>query len=130
MRYANGALLEMPCHLALCVTEGAYRREMQRLKIDAHPPFTIDGKEATAHWFDNRKGGQHLAIVCIDRAAMVGCTGTQIAGLLVHEAVHVFQRICRALGEESPSPEFEAYSIQRIAQDLMRLYVELTEGER
>ncbi|MBB5443275.1 MULTISPECIES: hypothetical protein [unclassified Paraburkholderia] len=128
MKYANGVLLDMPCHLALCVDERAYRREMRRLKIDEHPPFTINGKPATAHWFNHQQGGQNLAIVCVDRETLADRTGTQIAALLVHEAVHVFQNICEHLGEESPSREFEAYSIQRIAQNLMHMYAELSEG--
>ena len=52
-------------------------------------------------------------------------SGVQIAAMLVHEAVHVWQTIRRSIGETSPSSEFEAYSIQHIAQELMSRYVEL-----
>ena len=48
----------------------------------------------------------------------------QIAGILTHEAVHVFQQYCSRIGEENPSSEFEAYSIQSIAQRLMQAYSE------
>ena len=43
-------------------------------------------------------------------------------GLIVHESVHVWQKIKERMNEESPSKEFEAYSVQRIAQDLFHLY--------
>lgn len=46
----------------------------------------------------------------------------EIYGLLLHEAVHIWQRIKLRMGEEHPSKEFEAYSIQHIAQDLFYMY--------
>ena len=47
-----------------------------------------------------------------------------IHGLLLHEAVHIWQRTKHLMGEKEPSIEFEAYSIQRIAQDLFDMYEE------
>ena len=44
----------------------------------------------------------------------------QVYGLLLHEAVHVWQFVKRRMGERDPSVEFEAYSIQAIAQDLLK----------
>jgi hypothetical protein len=46
----------------------------------------------------------------------------QVYGLLLHEAVHVWQIVKRRMGEREPSVEFEAYSIQSIAQDLFEMY--------
>lgn len=46
----------------------------------------------------------------------------EVFGLLLHEAVHVWQRVRQRMGESNPSTEFEAYSIQRIAQDLFEMY--------
>lgn len=51
-------------------------------------------------------------------------TSVDIHGLLLHEAVHVWQRIRQRMGEKEPSIEFEAYSIQRIAQDLFSMFEE------
>ncbi|MFW6575186.1 hypothetical protein ACOCJL_12555 [Acinetobacter baumannii] len=48
----------------------------------------------------------------------------EIYGLLLHEAVHVWQKIKKLMGEREPSSEFEAYSIQSIAQDLFKMYEE------
>jgi hypothetical protein len=47
-----------------------------------------------------------------------------VAGLLVHEAVHVFQRYCEHIGERRPGAEQEAYGIQAIAQELMQSFAE------
>ena len=38
--------------------------------------------------------------------------------MIVHESVHVFQEMCQMMGEDKPSKEFEAYSIQNISQTL------------
>lgn len=48
----------------------------------------------------------------------------QVYGLIVHEAVHVWQRIVEHIGEHKPSDEFMAYGIQTIAQELMFAYKE------
>ncbi|HID0922158.1 TPA: hypothetical protein ACXEMB_003562 [Acinetobacter baumannii] len=46
----------------------------------------------------------------------------EIYGLLLHEAVHVWQKVRKLMGEKEPSSEFEAYSIQAIAQDLFEMF--------
>ncbi|OTU47248.1 hypothetical protein CAT37_01690 [Acinetobacter pittii] len=48
----------------------------------------------------------------------------EVYGLLLHEAVHVWQKVRKLMGEKEPSSEFEAYSIQAIAQDLFKMYEE------
>lgn len=46
----------------------------------------------------------------------------EIHGLLLHEAVHIWQQVRELMGESEPSTEFEAYSIQAISQDLFEMY--------
>lgn len=46
----------------------------------------------------------------------------QIHGLILHEAVHIWQELREKMGEENPSAEFEAYSVQSIAQNLFDMY--------
>jgi len=46
----------------------------------------------------------------------------EISCLIFHEAVHVFQGLVEFIGEENPSPEFEAYSMQSIAQELIHCF--------
>lgn len=41
---------------------------------------------------------------------------------LVHESVHVFQKIMHEIGEDEPGYEIEAYSIQNIFSTLLNEY--------
>lgn len=46
----------------------------------------------------------------------------QIYALLVHEAVHVWQKYRAGIGEHTPGKEQEAYAVQAISQNLMYEY--------
>ena len=71
--------------------------------------------------------GEYLSLVLIpDR----GQLDSETCGLIVHEAVHVWQAICEAMGEEQPSTEFEAYSLQAITQCLLEDYGIASGSER
>lgn len=79
---------------------------------------------ATTSWTEHSDGAP---IYIVSLAVKPDIFGTQIAAMLVHEAVHVFQYHCEYLGETSPSKEFEAYSIQTISQALMQKYADRLE---
>lgn len=121
MKWLNRDLVVGP-YLALCTTEADYQRVLRHCKIprDDWDKWVHDGADATTHEFTNSNGG-HICAVCIRPSEK---QGPQIAGMLVHEAVHVWQYHCRSIGEREPSWEFEAYSIQAIAQRLMYAYAE------
>lgn len=118
----RGAVILPMCFTA-CFSETVFRREMRRLKVPVHaqPPFVKGGSNATTHFLE-RSDGSLAAIVCMDPDDEID--GIQIAALLVHEAVHIWQECMKVIGEEKPSAEFEAYGIQGISQQLMYLYAE------
>lgn len=106
--------------MALCTNEKDFYAELKRLKLPQHqwPKFLQhDHAGATTHWFTAPAGHKPCIIVCM--AAVKRIEPEQYYAMLVHEAVHVFQRVCEHIGEDSPSDEFEAYSIQAISQELM-----------
>lgn len=81
----------------------------------------LDGAAGRCSFYDG-KDNTGMAIVHIDPLKDV--LRVQTYGLIVHEAVHVYQRTVESMGEDSPSVEFEAYQIQAIAQRLMEMYEE------
>jgi predicted Zn-dependent protease len=61
--------------------------------------------------------GDAVCIVCL--SGWQFRDPVEVAGLIVHESVHVWQHYAARIGEHAPSAEQEAYAIQSIAQELM-----------
>lgn len=101
--------------LALCLSEAEFREACRRIKVEPEPWVKTTHSQATAHFF----GGPHglTAIICI--RDFEGRNPVEVAGLLVHEAVHVWQEYADHIGEREPGREQEAYAVQVIAQELM-----------
>lgn len=113
-------------YLALVLSEKDYHKVMHRFKVPVcdRPRWVMsDHADATMHTLETP--GKEMACLVALRVRD-GISGIQIATLLVHESVHIFQEWCSRYGERNPSPEFEAYSIQAIAQRLMESYAQQT----
>lgn len=109
-------------YLGVCVSEDAWFKEMKSMGIKHPAEFVSHDANATTHFLTN-SDGRRATIVCIRHNP--SRTGIQIAALLAHEAVHVFQRYCDYIGEDNPSDEFEAYCVQNIFQELAEGYTQL-----
>ncbi len=111
-------------YLALVTSDAEFQKALDDCSIkpaDRTPWIKNSTSDATAHYLEN-PSGELVCIVAIQVKA--GKTGPQIAAMLVHEAVHVWQQFRDRIGETSPSAEFEAYAIQTISQRLMEAYSE------
>lgn len=104
-------------YLALCLSHDEFRAAIAHLKSPEVPRWINHGADATAHFFDN-PDGKTVAVVCLAESRKRR-EPVEVAGMLVHEAVHVWQAYCREIGERNPGDEQEAYAIQSIAQELM-----------
>ena len=82
-------------------------------------PFPETAARCTT--FTNEVTGETLCLVTVNRKKCK--TLLEITGVLAHEAYHVFYSNIEAMGEESPSEEFSAYSIQFIYQNLFERYL-------
>jgi hypothetical protein len=72
--------------------------------------------------------GGSLIIVCFGPHVLSHeALGTEAILTITHEAVHIFQRVCEFLGEESPGREVEAYAIENITRNLIDAFVALKE---
>lgn len=94
----------------------AWNREMKRLKVSPHNEPYPDTAAGTAT-FNHRIEGR-FALVTVTHT---GAPQT-VSELLVHEAMHVFRAMMESLGEDRPSPEFEAYTVQTITSQLFDAY--------
>jgi hypothetical protein len=119
----------------LCLDEDVYYDELKRLEmpVSSWGEFITGGStsHATTHSFIS-PNGTPVAIVCMHRTYPGDeRTGTQIAALLVHEAVHIWQKHAAYIGAYNDhGDEEEAYAIQNIAQNLMEEFVRLTMPEQ
>ncbi len=118
--WLDRSLVTSPVHYTLCLSQEDFdfvcREDLKipHQKLD----FVVKGNRGTTHFFHS--GVSSSAIVCLDLTEKEHIT--EIYGLLVHEGVHVWQDIMNELGEDKPSSEFEAYSLQTIVQKLIEEY--------
>lgn len=123
MTWLDRSLITGP-YLSLVLSEKAFIETLRGLGIKkGEGPDWIKAPQAdaTTHWMDHPDGSLACIIALRQRDDM---EGIQIAAMLAHEAVHVFQVYCKHIGERKPSPEFQAYSVQAITQNLMYAYAE------
>jgi hypothetical protein len=125
VKWLDRDLLRGP-YLVLCLSDVAYREAFAELGVPPEGPWIATPQaHATAHTLKHPTTGQLCAVVCI--SVEESRTGIEIAGLLTHEAVHIWQHFRRWIGEHEPGDETEAYAIQTISQVLWASYVEQTQ---
>lgn len=125
MKWLSRTLITNPIYIGLATTERQFKSALKKLKIpkNEYPNFLKTAyADATVHYFTCE--GKEAAIVCIHKMQPNPMSRIQIDCLLMHEAVHIWQTVRENMGEKYPSREFEAYSIQCIAQNLIVAYHE------
>jgi hypothetical protein len=115
-------------YLTLCLTEQEFKKALGHCGIKEPVAFVRSpSSHATTHICTNAKS----ELVCIVTLRdYKGRDPIEVAGLLLHEAVHVWQEYCKSIGETHPATEQEAYGIQAISQELMAEFVRLTKGKK
>ena len=105
----------VPIHFGFCTNEAAFDKEMKRLDIKGNL-FVSDGYAATTHSLHNHKTGENVILVCISKDEIKNHNFVEVVGLIVHECTHAWQYVQAAMNEQSPSSEFEAYTMQALVQ--------------
>lgn len=126
-RWLDRSLTVCAYHYCLILSAEAFFAELRRIKLPEHRwgAFLNKDAHATMHHFEH--DGKMIAMVCIDAEFAATKTGCQVAALLVHEAVHIWQKHASFIGSfNDHGDEEEAYAIQNIAQALMESYREQT----
>lgn len=103
-------------YLCLCLSEQEYKQAFKSVRA-APVENWIKTPQADATTHVLHSGIGLTIIVCLSR--YLSRNPVEVAGLLVHESVHVWQEWCEYYGEQYPAKEQEAYAIQSIAQELM-----------
>jgi hypothetical protein len=107
--------MECAYRYALVTSEKELKSLLKKLRLP-QVEFCDDGALAQTHVF--REEGYCLVLL---KEGLV-LRAEEILGLLVHEAVHVWQFHCEWIGEDKPGTEAQAYGIQKIATELFKAY--------
>lgn len=122
-KWLDRALLTGP-YYRLCLNTEEFQEILKEYAPDMRHrlEFVNEGAHATTHFFTNTNLdlGAEMAIVCL--GGVEGKTKAQIYGVLVHEAVHIWQHFKESIGESYPGDEQEAYAVQRLSQELIHSY--------
>lgn len=120
LKWLDRTLSYSPIYYALCLSEEEFHGELRRLGIKERPDFLSSSHaNATVHHLSG-EDGKSVALVCL--GSTMGFSREEVYGLLLHEAVHIWQEVCRLIGERNPGDEQEAYAIQSLSQSLMVAY--------
>ena len=111
--------------MALCLSEAEFKAAMKHLQCNTDAAWIKNNhSHATAHYLESPRG--LTCVVCM--RGYEGCNPVEVAGLLVHEAVHVWQHWCDDIGETNPGAEQEAHGVQALAQELLAEYARRIEA--
>jgi len=106
-----------PLYFGFCTSKKAFVREMKRLNVTEPPAFNLPDADMTVHYFDCPSSVPSCrVIVCANKKDLREKSLTSLAGLLAHEATHVWQEAKRQMNEKDPGREIEAYAIQFFTQ--------------
>jgi len=108
--------------MMLCTNEQQFVNILKKIG-EPRGEFLQDVEGMVTYTYITSKG--IVCLVCMDLEHWRTQPALQTATVLVHEAVHVWQRYRDYLGEHTPSKEFEAYAIESISRNLMEAYVEV-----
>lgn len=120
--WIDRAIIESPYCIGLCQTEKQFKNELKRLRV-ANPEqnhWVIEGKDATVTELEGSQKHEKCFLVGIKQDEHT--KPIEIVGLLVHEAVHIWQKIRQDMREDEPGTEVEAYAIQSLSIKLIDAY--------
>ena len=120
-----GRSLLLGPRVALVTSERQFKAAKKSAGVACDDAMLEPGWNACVHAYDDAEGN----LVCIVALNLERCrhaSGIDMAALLAHEAVHVWQRVRQRLGPSDLGMEMEAYAVQNIVGNLMRAYASIT----
>lgn len=118
--WTDRTLLKNPYKIGICRSESRFKHELARLHVprESWPEWLADDALACVHEFVKVDQGERCIIVCI--GDLRGVTPLRAMGVLVHESVHIWQRVLTYIEERNPGNEIEAYSIESLVMYLFK----------
>lgn len=124
--WCDRTAVRMPMYYAMCTSREEFHAHLTRCEVprDDWPKFHPADSTAAATCFYLKHGetGRTVVLVTLNPGYAEGHTAAQLAAVLVHEATHIKQWFMGDIGEDEPSAEFEAYTMQSICEELFNAY--------
>lgn len=110
VKWLNRSLLVGP-YLTLCTSEDEYRSVLKKVGCTDGGEWLLKSESwATTHILSD--GNDLTCVVCVSPGDH---SEAALAGVMAHEAVHIWRAFLDSIGEDDPGEEVEAYAIQNIA---------------
>lgn len=128
VKWLNRSLVTSSYYLTLCTNEKQFKKVLKHIKLAKRlwPEFLHKNHGACTHIFN--VSGCKAAVVCMAKSKVKSSIEHKYS-VLAHEAVHVWQTVVEDFSEETPSMEFEAYSIGSITYQLFTSWKKQTKGK-
>jgi hypothetical protein len=110
-------------YLTLCLNDEELQAVVKKIT-----PYYVQFPETGARCFQLVKDSDIFCVIALSEDAQKNNNSIEIAGMLVHEAVHTWQFYAEKMGEDKPGDEQEAYAIQAISQELLAEYARRING--
>lgn len=120
--WLDRSLLQGP-RVALVTSDKQFLAAKRSAGVECNDPMLERGWHACVHAYTDARG-ELICIVGLDLNVCAQMSGVDVAALLAHEAVHVWQRVRDRFGPTAElGREMEAYAVQNIVGNLMAAYV-------
>jgi hypothetical protein len=106
-------------YYTLCRDPKQFAKFLKQFKLPAQNFLLDANSDASSHFYE-KPGSPSMIVVCLGNTK--GRSKVEVFGVLVHEAMHIWQDVKQHIHEHNPSKEFEAYTVQFIAQNLMQAF--------
>ena len=123
-------LLGMPADVGFTASPEAFHKACVKMGVRDHEDFVEDGGDARCHHLVAAETpSRHCFIITIRRQCPGERPSIPEMGLVTHEAVHIWEKLMKGIGERRPLGEVGAYAIQFLSV-FMGLCMEDAAGEK
>lgn len=108
-----------PALVGFCPNEKAFKEFVKTLDLfDGGPEYP----RKSAGYCMLLECSKGLFVIIFINGDIGGNTPIETIGIIAHECTHAFRFLCDTYGEDDPSHEFQAYSIQAFVQQCIEAY--------
>lgn len=105
-----------PFTIGFVPTAKGWDKVCKHLNMKESPPYCPHAGSCSK--LEHSENGQLCILICVTQWDTR--SWADIAGIVAHECTHAFEFMCEHVGEQDPSPEFNAYGVQSFVTEVMQ----------